>query len=711
MKSWNKKEVSREVVKELTEKYGIDPITASILIRRGILDGTEIQYFVEKDKRFLHSPFEFANMTDAVERILQAQEEGEKVLIFGDKDVDGITSTTVLYNCLKEMGIDVRWQLPGATDPYGLNIPAVENFAKDYGTLIITVDCGISNNSEIEYAASLGIDVIVVDHHNPPEQLPNPAIIINPKCADSGYPFKDISGCAVAYKLCCALRFSKSELYRNEVCLLTIRPVNDAYAIDCIKTENLVETDSISETIIPGTLKFGQTRLASFLKGVQIFVWDAKTTQKMLTEIFGTGIEFGLTDLQPEVAKLFPQLGSLSLMRVKAMSRIARYNPKYATEIQGFFNIFVTFMNNIYYSQFKSHALAEEQDLQLVGLAALADIMPLRNENRIFLKQALTAINSGKCRDGLKELLCALSLYGKRISSGELSWNVCPVLNSCGRLGKPEIGVNLFTDITPENASAKTSQIYELNEQRKKLGDEGWLYALEQSDKTLEKYNNKLVVVVDERINRGLAGIIAGKLVSKYKVPGMAITFVDDVATGSMRSCRGFNTTVFLDQMSDIFINHGGHNQAAGFSFKKSKLNEFLKRLELLAPAIELDQETDETFDIDAEIPASYLTPKLIDIVDMFEPYGEQNKRLLFMTRGLRILDARLIGKGDPMSVKLTLDAKASKWPGLYWGAGNLLKQEFDKGDYVDILYELERNTYNGVETLQLKIIDLKRSE
>ncbi len=711
MKIWNKKEVSREVVKELTDKYGIDPITASILARRGIIDGNEIQYFIESDKRFLHSPFAFAGMTDAVERILQAQEEGEKVLIFGDKDVDGITSTTVLYNCLQEMGIDVRWQLPGATDPYGLNIPAVDSFAQDYGTLIITVDCGISNNAEIEYASKLGIDVIVVDHHNPPEQLPNPAIIINPKCSDSGYPFKDISGCAVAYKLCCALRFSKSELYRNEVCLLTVRPVNEAYTIDCIKTENLVETDSISETIIPGTLSFQQTRLAEFLKGVQIFVWDAKTTQKLLTEIFGTGIEFGLTDLQPEVAKIFPQLGSLSLMRLKSMSRIARYKPEYSTEIQGFFNIFVTFMNKVYYNQFKSHALAEEMDLQLVGLAALADIMPLRNENRIFLKHALTSINSGRCRDGLKELLSALNLLGKRISSGELSWNVCPVLNSCGRLGKPEIGVNLFTDITPANAAEKTSQIYELNEQRKKLGDEGWYYALEQSDKALEKYGGKLCAVIDERINRGLAGIIAGKLVSKYRVPGMAITFVDDVAIGSMRSCRGFNTTAFLDQMSDIFINHGGHNQAAGFSFKKSRVNEFLERLDMLTPAIELDEETDGIFDIDAEIPPNYLTPKLIDIVDSFEPYGEQNKRLLFMTRGLRILDARLIGKSEPMSVKLTLDAKSSKWPGLYWGAGDLLKTEFDKGDYVDILYELERNTFNGVETLQLKIVDLKRSE
>ncbi|MDE6350664.1 MAG: DHH family phosphoesterase, partial [Treponemataceae bacterium] len=168
MNTWNKKPVPRELTKELTETYGIDALTAAILIRRGVMAGEDIQYFLEDDKRFLHSPFAFTNMEDAVDRILQARDEGEKVLIFGDRDVDGVTGTTVLYECFTSLGIDTRWRLPGGNDAYGLNKAAVDEFAADYGTLIVTIDCGISNGEEIAYAASLGIDVIVLDHHNPP---------------------------------------------------------------------------------------------------------------------------------------------------------------------------------------------------------------------------------------------------------------------------------------------------------------------------------------------------------------------------------------------------------------------------------------------------------------------------------------------------------------------------------------------------------------
>ncbi len=707
MKNWNKKNVSRLVTKELYDKYGIPPLTASVFVRRGITDGEEIQYYLETDKRFLHNPFMFSNMTDAVERIIQAKEEEEKVLIFGDRDVDGITSTTVLYNCLKGMGIDVTWRLPGTTDPYGLNMQAVDDFAKNYGTLIITVDCGISNNEEIAHAAELGIDVIVADHHNPPAELPSPAIIINPKCEDSGYPFKDISGCAVAYKLCSALRFSASELYRNEVVLMSVRPVNDAYTIECIKTENLVETDSITETIIPGTVSFTQTRLEKFLRGHQIFVWDKALTLKMLSQVFGNGIEFEVMDMQPEVAKAFPQLARLSLMRLKNLSRLARYNPSLSTEIQGFFNIFVTFMTKSYYTTFKNIEGLEERDLQLVALAALADIMPLKNENRIFLKHGIASLNAGHAREGLVELLSRQQLLGKRISSTDLSWNIVPVLNSCGRLGRPELGVELFTESNAEKRQAIADEILNLNSTRKQLGTEGWNYALESAEESIRKYSGKLCVVIDERINRGISGIVAGKLVSQFNVPSMAVTFVDDCAIGSMRSCRGFSVTPFLDQMSDIFINHGGHDLAAGFSFKKERLNDFLEKLSLLAPAIDLLESDTETYNIDAEIPHEYLNPDLIKTVDTFEPYGEQNPKLTFMSKNLKVLDARLIGKAEPYHLKLTLESKGNKWPALFWNEGERLNRDFKKDDYIDVLYELERNTFNGMETLQLIIRDI----
>ncbi|WP_318661431.1 DHH family phosphoesterase, partial [Treponema sp.] len=143
MKNWIKKEIQKESVIELTKKYSIDPLTASILTRRGITEGSDILYFLEDDLRFLHNPFLFNQMGDAVDRILDAKDEGEKVLIFGDCDVDGITSTTILYEYLKSLGIDVQFRVPEGDETYGMNKDAVDEFAKNYGTLIITVDCGI----------------------------------------------------------------------------------------------------------------------------------------------------------------------------------------------------------------------------------------------------------------------------------------------------------------------------------------------------------------------------------------------------------------------------------------------------------------------------------------------------------------------------------------------------------------------------------------
>ena len=212
MSTWNKKQISKSEIEELEKKYGVDSLTASIMARRNIIAGHDVLYLMQDNLRYQHSPFSFTDMEDAVDRILDAKDDNAKVLIFGDRDVDGVSATTVLYDCLSAMGIDVRYRLPQGDDAYGLSIAAVDDFAKEYGSLIITVDCGISNNAEIAHAAELGMDIIVVDHHNPPAELPSPAIIIDPKLPDSGYPFKNISGCAVVYKLVSALRFAASDL-------------------------------------------------------------------------------------------------------------------------------------------------------------------------------------------------------------------------------------------------------------------------------------------------------------------------------------------------------------------------------------------------------------------------------------------------------------------------------------------------------------------
>lgn len=709
MSEWFKKQISKTQVESVSKKYSLDPITASIMVRRGITGGRDILYYIEDDLRFQHSPFMFAAMEDAVDRILDAKEENEKVLIFGDRDVDGVTSTTVLYDCLSSMGIDVSYKLPGGDDAYGLSMQAVEEFAANYGSLIITVDCGISNNAEIAKAAELGLDVIVVDHHNAPETLPSPAIIIDPKTENSGYPFPDISGCAVVYKLVSAIRFSQSNWYKQDVTLLNVNKENSA--VECVKVRNLVPVSRLTQTIDQNTASLSDTNLPSYLQGQLLLAWDAKTLSQDLQSLFGDGAQFNLVDIREEAAKLFPKFASMTLTQLKGMSKMAKYGDHEPTEIGGFYNIFVTWVQKSLAKDFPSFAQAEEKDLQLVALAALADIMPMKNENRIFVKNGLKSINSGRIRPGLRELMAELNLTGKRINSIDLSWVVVAHLNAAGRLGQPELAAKLFITDSQNERLETAKQIIELNAERKQLCVDAWNYAGIQAKASIPLHSNKLCVVIDERINRGVSGILAGRLVSTYNVPAMTVTIVDGIAIGSMRSCRDYDVTQFLNKMDDLFINHGGHNFAAGFSFKRERLAEFEERIKTLSSEIKLGDTKDTGGDIDAEIPAQYLTPALLDISDRFEPYGEENPQLLFMAKNIRVASGQRMGKGEKMHLKITVDCGKYKWPCIFWNEGERLGRDFNVGDRVDFIFRVERNVFNRIETPQINLVDIKKSD
>ena len=705
-----KKEIAPEMVREICTRFSCDALTASILARRNITTGPDIQYFLEDDLRYLHSPFLLSGMEDAVDRILAAREEGEKVLIFGDRDVDGITSTTILYRCLKDMGMDVSWRIPSGEDTYGLSLKAVEEFSAAYGTLIITVDCGISNNVEIHRAVELGIDVIITDHHNPPENLPNATIIVDPKLPGDEYPFPYISGCAVAFKLATALRFAQNELYKQELCLLDVRPVNDAYTIDCVKMVNMTERARLTETITPGMIQIEDTRLLQFLRGQQILVWDAELQKKQLTKVFGTGVEFNMMDIRPEISTVIPSVQNASLLRVKEMSKILRYREGFQSEMDGFCNIFITYIQKKTSDSQINKTIQE--DLQLVMLAALADIMPLHNENRILVRQGIAALNRGEVIPGLRELLARLNMLGKRITSTDISWNVVPVLNAAGRLGRSELAVQLFLSETSQQRDAIAEQIIQLNKNRRQLGTDAWGYVERQAYENFDKYNRKLVVVVDPRIHRGISGILAAQLVKVFDVPSIAITILEDgTAVGSVRSTRGFDVTPMLDSCGNLFLNHGGHNYAAGFSLEKEKLDELLQRFLEYTAVIELEDNKDSMLQTDAEIPHSYLSPDLLKIIDTLEPYGEGNPQLLFFSRQLKIIGADIIGKGEKKHLKLVLAGGKHKWPALFWNAADRLGSDFALGDTIDVVYRLERNLFNGMETAQMIVQEAERSQ
>ena len=703
---WIKQDISPELVKKTASKYDCDLLTASILVRRGFISGQEIRYFLEDDPRHLRNPFELPGMEDAVERILAAKDEGEKVLVFGDRDVDGVTSTALVSGFLSSQGIDVSARLPTGDEPYGLSIKAVEEFAAAYGTLIITVDCGISNFEEVKRAAELGVDVIVTDHHNPQEEIPAALAVVNPKLG-SVYPFRNLTGCGVAYKLVSALRFAlKSELYGQQCCLLNTRPVNDAWVIEIAKLKNLVVIDTLTETVVPGMVGISETRLPAFLEGQQILAWDAALQKRTLAKLFGSGVEIYMQDIAAEIGKEIPQAAGKSLIRIKELSRIARYQDNETGELDVFVNLFTSFIRLR-----EKHFTADDgQDLQLACLGTIADIVPLLDENRIIVKQGLLSLME-KPRPGLSDLLFKLELSGRRFGTTEISWLLCPTINAAGRMGNPGKALALLTEKDPAARDKLASELIGMNEDRKKLGEKTWTIAEPLAAQNMKTFSDKLAVAYGELIPRGVTGFMANRLSERFKTPSLVASFGENAVVASLRSLGGYDLRFILEPLTDLFLDWGGHDFAAGFSMKAENWEPFLERLKSAAGGIVLpDGEDAETITADAELPLSYLNPDILNLVDRFEPYGEGNEPLSFIARNMKITDLSLMGKPEAKHVKLMLDTGKHKWPAVYWQAAEKVKQDFDLGDTVDLVFRITRNWFKGNETPQLVVSDLKRS-
>ena len=192
---------------KIAKKAGLGPEVARLLFERGIQDQESLKKFLEPSLEDLHDPYLLHDMDKAVERIRQAIEEGENILVYGDYDADGMTSASIVKESLEQLGAECRVYLPNRfTDGYGPNASVYKYFIEQEGiSLIVTVDNGVAGHEAIELAQSMGVDVIVTDHHSMPKTLPDAYAIVHPEHPDADYPFKQLAGCGVAFKLACAL--------------------------------------------------------------------------------------------------------------------------------------------------------------------------------------------------------------------------------------------------------------------------------------------------------------------------------------------------------------------------------------------------------------------------------------------------------------------------------------------------------------------------
>ncbi len=205
-KRWLLPDYDYEKVRALCTQLKISHILAKILTRRGADNPSDARWFLRSDELYLYNPFLLNDMDRAVERIKKAIDGKEKICVYGDYDVDGITATAVMYKYFLSKNCDVIYYIPKRlTEGYGMNNAALDKLAEQGVTLIVTVDNGITANPEIEYARTLGIDVVVTDHHECRTELPDCCAVVNPKRPDNKYPFNGLAGVGVAFKVVCAL--------------------------------------------------------------------------------------------------------------------------------------------------------------------------------------------------------------------------------------------------------------------------------------------------------------------------------------------------------------------------------------------------------------------------------------------------------------------------------------------------------------------------
>ena len=231
-KKWQIYQVNEKEIEELQDKYKMNKLLATILSNRGIVEEEQIEKFLNPKRNDFYDPYGMPDMKITVERIIKAIENQEKTIIYGDYDVDGITSVTVLKSFLKERGLDVGVYIPNRLDEgYGLNKTAVEKIAQEGYTLMITVDCGISAIEEVQYANDLGIETLITDHHEPGEEIPKALAVVDAKRKDNKYQCRNLAGVGVVFKLIQAISMrlgleEKEYLkYLDIVCIGTISDI------------------------------------------------------------------------------------------------------------------------------------------------------------------------------------------------------------------------------------------------------------------------------------------------------------------------------------------------------------------------------------------------------------------------------------------------------------------------------------------------------
>lgn len=338
--------------------------------------------------------------------------------------------------------------------------------------------------------------------------------------------------------------------------------------------------------------------------------------------------------------------------------------------------------------------------LEFAAIATVGDVMDLKDENRILVKEGLKRLHKTS-NLGLQELCRVNNLEPENITPYHIGFVLGPCLNATGRLDTAKRALKLLCSDQREEASHLAGDLKSLNESRKELTAEGVEEAIALVEHTELKNDSVLVVYLPE-CHESLAGIIAGRVREKYHKPTFVLTRGKEGVKGSGRSTESYSMFEKMSECGEYLTKYGGHPMAAGLSLEEKNIEPFRKKLNELSGL--KPEDFVEKVTIDVPMPVNYIRKDLIQEMQLLEPFGKGNEKPLFAQKGLRIMDVRVFGKNrNVVKIKLA-DEMGYPMDGIYFGDGDLFLEEIRDKKTIAIVYYPEVNVYQGRENLQVVI-------
>lgn len=685
-KIWKLKEVSKQNIDRL-KSTGFSDTFIKILINRGVTDIESVERYFNPKSRYLFSPFIMDGICSAIDRILKATEQNESIRVYGDRDVDGITSTVVLTETLKSFYDFVDYTVPVIEDGYGLNPGYIDVAAKDGIGLIVTVDCGISNYNEVDYAKSKGIDVIVTDHHEPPAQVPNAVALVDPKLRDSLCPQKNIAGVAVAFKLSMALEMARCKKLAKPLVAFDLSE-DDITVVRFFPREGFTPIKSVNPTILANSIPV-------------FFNQDERNLISNLVPAIGSIMKNPNNKpiyVSSFISEYLPDAVSLSKEKLKKTLNL--------DHIKGAKSLLLLLLKCI-----EAGLPAVKQlwvrCLDILTIGTIADMVPLQGENRMFTQMGLKFVSKSK-RMGLSSLFSALGWKSKAISERDISFSIAPILNSSGRLKTAELAIELLGTSKNSKAENLAKQLYELNTERKRLGEECYNGVKEYLGQQNDLENDRIFLVAAPMKNQGVTGIVATRLMLDYCRPVIVLLEDQGKYLGSARSFKNINIIDALNFCSESLEKYGGHVGAAGLTVSPEKVDSFREKLrEFASKNISLDDLKPE-WEIDSEISIDEVDEKFLNDILKFAPFGIDNPAPIFMVKNAQFHEIKKVGESKN---HLRFRFKRSNGRSLFgigFSMGNLMVPDFIRDGTCDIVFHVEPNDYNGIRTAQLMVLDCR---